>query len=77
MKPGEKKTKQKPQKATLDEVIYDKLGLGWQHNLGEKILTSLLDRKGFDKWWDSIDEDIRGEIIEEMFGNICDFFENK
>lgn len=30
------------------------------------VLAGLADRRGFDDWWGSLDEDIRAEIIEEL-----------
>ena len=36
-----------------------------------KIIDSLCDRRGFDDWWYSIDDDIQNEIIEEI-ENIID-----
>lgn len=32
----------------------------------KKILNMLNDRKGFDGWWDDIDEEIQNEIAEEI-----------
>lgn len=36
----------------------------------EKIIEKLSGRKGFDSWWDDIDEDIQSEILEEMEATI-------
>lgn len=30
------------------------------------IINALLDRKGFDDWWSSIDRDIQQEIIDDI-----------
>lgn len=34
--------------------------------LAKEIISTLNNRGGFDHWWDSIEEDIRKEIIEEL-----------
>ena len=32
----------------------------------ERVIDFLSDRKGFDHWWDNIDDDIQEEIIREL-----------
>lgn len=35
-------------------------------DLAHKIIDEMMDRSGFDNWWGEFDEDIRGEIIDEI-----------
>lgn len=46
--------------ATKDAAIARLSGLGG--SIAKAILSNLQDRKGFDHWWDGIDEDIQAEI---------------
>lgn len=32
-----------------------------------EIMRALKSRGGFDSWWDTIDEDIQEEILEELY----------
>lgn len=42
--------------------------------LEDRIINALLDRAGFDDWWEDIDEEIQEEIKEEMREIYSDFF---
>ena len=42
--------------------------------LAKEIISALNNRGGFDHWWDSIEEDIRKNIIKEM-GRVIENFE--
>jgi hypothetical protein len=39
-------------------------------SVGSYIIEVLCDRKGFDDWWDNLDDDIRQEIIDELDGKV-------
>jgi hypothetical protein len=38
----------------------------------DKMIELLSDRRGFDGWWEDIDEDIQNEIKEEMLSVIIE-----
>jgi len=35
-----------------------------------EFINELIDRQGFDMWWDNIDEEIKIEILESLVENI-------
>lgn len=43
--------------------------------LAQKPISFLSRRKGFDGWWQSIDEEIREEITQEMAERIDEYIE--
>lgn len=42
------------------------------HTVTNSIIDMLLDRSGFDDWWDSIDTDIQDEIRDSIASHILD-----
>lgn len=77
MKPGEdiRKRKIENQEPLLEDLIYEKLGLGWQNILVDRVITKLSNKLGFTDWWDEIEEDTKSEIEFDLYQVICDFFE--
>jgi len=39
------------------------------------VLKDLADRKGFEEWWDDIDDDISLEIAEELVAKVASHLE--
>lgn len=72
MKTGEKKTKsEKSNEFDLSDYLYDRCGPYWYNILADRIICNLMDRNGFDDFWDCCDDDIKGEIMSEIVDEIC------
>lgn len=72
METGEKKTKPtKDNSFCLSDYLYNKCGPNWQNRLADKIICNLIDRNGFDDFWDYCSDDIKGEIMSEIVDEVC------